>query len=129
MFHDAITTFFKNINQNYKPQLEKLLTLNFKFFDNLTAHSYAAWSITIKKSDTIIRELGFANIALCLMGLLSIIHDQWYILAAISGGLFFGFAAASNSKNEWIALLHDSIVFLTMILYLLQAWFAYIKTI
>ena len=42
MFHDAITTFFKNINQNYKPELEKLLTLNFQFFGNLTAHSYAA---------------------------------------------------------------------------------------
>jgi transposase len=42
MFHNAITTFFKNINQTNKPELEELLTLNFQFFDKNTAHSYAA---------------------------------------------------------------------------------------
>ena len=42
LFHNAITSFFKNINENNKAELEKLLTLNFQFFDNDTAHSYAA---------------------------------------------------------------------------------------
>ena len=41
-FHQAINTFFQNINQNYNPQLQKLLTLNFQFFDRNIAHSYAA---------------------------------------------------------------------------------------
>lgn len=42
LFHQAIRTFFQNINVNHKKQLEKLLTLNFQFFDNFITHSYAA---------------------------------------------------------------------------------------
>jgi transposase len=32
-FHFAITDFFQTINQKYTPNLEKLLTLNFQFFE------------------------------------------------------------------------------------------------
>ena len=42
MFHNAITSFFKNINQTNKAELQTLLTLNFQFFDKNIAHSYAA---------------------------------------------------------------------------------------
>lgn len=42
LFHQTINTFFQNINQNYLPNLQKLLTLNFQFFDNDMTHSYAA---------------------------------------------------------------------------------------
>lgn len=42
LFHQAINTFFQNININYKKQLEKLLTLKFQFFENTITHSYAA---------------------------------------------------------------------------------------
>lgn len=41
-FHSAITTFFQNINQNSKADLQNLLTLKFQFFDENIAHSYAA---------------------------------------------------------------------------------------
>jgi transposase len=41
-FHQAINTFFQNINQNHNTELHKLLTLNFQFFDKNIAHSYAA---------------------------------------------------------------------------------------
>jgi len=42
LFHQAINTFFQNINSNHKKQLQKLLTLNFQFFENTITHSYAA---------------------------------------------------------------------------------------
>ncbi len=45
LFHKAIISFFENINQTNKSELQKLLTLNFQFFNNNIAHSYAAWSI------------------------------------------------------------------------------------
>lgn len=32
-FHEAVETFFQNINQNFKQELETLLSLNFQFFD------------------------------------------------------------------------------------------------
>lgn len=41
-FHSTITTFFQNINQNNKADLQNLLTLKFQFFDENIAHSYAA---------------------------------------------------------------------------------------
>src|SRR4051794_2084788 len=41
-FHQAITSFFENINQLHQPELETLLTLKFQYFDNNVAHSYAA---------------------------------------------------------------------------------------
>lgn len=42
LFHQAINNFFQTINTNHKKQLEKLLTLNFQFFENTITHSYAA---------------------------------------------------------------------------------------
>jgi len=42
MFHQAVNSFFQNINCTPTPKLQKLLTLNFKFFDKNIAHSYAA---------------------------------------------------------------------------------------
>jgi transposase len=41
-FHQAVNDFFEKINQNHNPELQKLLTLNFQFFDKNIAHSYAA---------------------------------------------------------------------------------------
>lgn len=41
-FHQAIHHFFDNINRKHKSELQKLLTLNFQFFDKNIAHSYAA---------------------------------------------------------------------------------------
>ena len=41
-FIQAINTFFQNINTDYLPNLQKLLTLNFQFFDKGMTYSYAA---------------------------------------------------------------------------------------
>lgn len=82
------------------------------------------FKFTSQESFVVIRELGFANIALGVMGILSLVNDDWRILAAISGGIFFGLAAFQHStrkpdsKNEWIALIYDAVVFLTLLVYL-----------
>lgn len=41
-FHLAITGFFQTVNQKYNAELEKLLTLNFQFFQNQNAVIYPA---------------------------------------------------------------------------------------
>ena len=43
--HEAVETFFQNINQNFKPALETLLSLNFQFFDKTNSTIYTLWSI------------------------------------------------------------------------------------
>ena len=82
------------------------------------------FKFTHTESFVIIKELGFANIALGVMGILSLINNDWRVMAAICGGLFFGLAALQHfvrkpdSKNEWIALLYDVAVCVLVLVYL-----------
>jgi hypothetical protein len=82
-----------------------------------------------QESYIVIRELGFANISLGVMGILSVINDHWRILAAIVGSLFFGLAGVqhlfkkSDSTNEMIAMTGDLFVFIILLSYLISAIF------
>jgi hypothetical protein len=77
-----------------------------------------------KESYVVIRELGFANISLGIMGILSVLNDSWRMLAAIATGIFFGFAAMQHctkkpcSANEKVALAYDAVIFLSLLAYL-----------
>jgi hypothetical protein len=82
-----------------------------------------------QESYIVIRELGFANISLGVMGILSVINDHWRILAAITGSLFFGFAGIQHifkkpgSTNELIAMIGDLFVFIILFSYLASTIF------
>lgn len=84
------------------------------------------FKITEKESYVVVRELGYANISLGVMGILSVINDEWRIMAAVCGGLFFGFAALQHSlrkpdsRNELVALLYDAVVFIALAAWLLS---------
>jgi hypothetical protein len=75
----------------------------------------------------VIRELGFANICLGLIGMLSILQSAWRMPVALAGGLYFGLAGMLHvfkkleSRNEVIALVSDLYIFLIMLLYLLTS--------
>jgi len=77
-------------------------------------------------SFVVIRELGFANICVGLLGILSMWHPSWRDAAATTGGLYFGLAGVlhlfkkPDSRNEVIALVSDLYIFLIMLLYLLS---------
>jgi len=82
--------------------------------------------LSIKNSDTynMIRKLGFANITIGVMGILSVLHDQWRLLAAITGGLYLGLASVqhyfkkSYTPKQVIALIYDLLVFFVLFLYI-----------
>lgn len=73
----------------------------------------------------VIRELGFANICLGLIGIISILQPAWRMPVATAGGLYFGLAGMLHvfkkldSRNEVIALVSDLYIFLIMLVYLL----------
>ena len=75
----------------------------------------------------VIRELGFANICLGLIGILSLFRPDWRMPAAMAGGLYFGLAGLlhvfkkPDSRNEVIALISDFYIFLIMLLYVLAS--------
>ena len=78
-----------------------------------------------EESFVIIRELGFANICMGLMGILSFFINEWRPIAAITGGLYFGLAGIqhvvkkADSGNEVIAMISDLFLFGLMLTYLL----------
>ena len=104
----GIRLFTAGIKQSSNPEFTAT-----KIFHMKTAESFV-----------VIRELGFANIALGVMGILSVINNNWRILAAVIGGLFFGLAGLQHlfkkpdSRNELIAMLYDIAVLLVIVFYL-----------
>jgi hypothetical protein len=105
----GIRLFVAGIKQASSPEFTATKLFNLK-----SAESYV-----------IIRELGFANISLGVMGILSVINDDWRLIAAITGGLYLGFAGLQHclkkpeSLNEVVALIYDLIVFILISLYLI----------
>jgi hypothetical protein len=77
---------------------------------------YTAQVILGLKSDEsllIVRELGFANVAFGLSGLLSIYFSGWSVPIALAGGIFYGLAGGNHAlqshrgKLENVAMVSD----------------------
>ena len=68
----------------------------------------------------IVREVGFANLAIGTLGLLSLAVPSWVVPAAIVGGLYYGLAGLGHvmRKNrnfkEQTALISDLLIFLLL---------------
>jgi hypothetical protein len=69
-----------------------------------------------RAAHTIVRELGFANLSMGTLGLLSLAYAGWIVPAAIVGGLYYGFAGLGhlvrNNRNaqEQTALVSDLLI-------------------
>jgi len=68
----------------------------------------------------LVREIGFGNLAIGTLGILSLFYPDFLVPAAIVGGLFYGLAGAGHivrkDKNvkEQIALVSDLAIFLLL---------------
>ncbi len=84
----------------------------------------------IKGSDQliIVQELGFANLSMGVLGIVSIFNDGWIMPSAIAGCLFIGLAGIrhmfSRERNllENTAMLSNLIIFLILLVYLIDAF-------
>jgi hypothetical protein len=95
-----------------------------------TRPSFTASTILgVKDPDAgkIVVELGYANIAMGLLGVLSlIISSAWIVPAGLAGGLFLGMAGlkhvtnAQRNTKENVALATDLIVFVMVAIYLIS---------
>ena len=78
----------------------------------------------------IVQELGFANLAFGIVGILTLPIASWLVPAALAGGVFLGLAGirhvAKPAKNtkEWIATLTDLLVAAVALACVLYAWLA-----
>ncbi|GAO43140.1 DUF6790 family protein [Flavihumibacter petaseus] len=82
---------------------------------SFTAHKI--FHFTGTDSYAVIRELGFANICLGLMGIISISRPDWRMPAAFASGLYYGLAGLLHiikkptGINEAVAMWTDLIIF------------------
>jgi hypothetical protein len=74
----------------------------------------------------IVRELGFANLSMGLLGLGSLWHKESIVPAAVVGGLYYGLAGLGHvpqpQKNlkEYTAMISDGFAFLVLLAFVLS---------
>jgi len=106
----GIHLFFKGIKLASAPQFTGLSLSSFK-----NSERYL-----------LLLELGFANMALGSMGILSVINDQWRLIAAIAAAIYFGLAdmlrllKKPGGRHELVALLYNLLVFAGLVGYLIS---------
>ena len=68
----------------------------------------------------IVREVGFANLSMGLLGLLSLWRSEWLIPASIVGGLYYGLAGVGHlggkerNARETLAMVTDFVPFVVL---------------
>jgi len=73
-----------------------------------------------EKSYPIVREVGFSNISLGVLGILSFFFSDFRLAAAVTGGLYFGLAGFlrllyKRDKNEVFTTITDFLIFLVLL--------------
>jgi hypothetical protein len=69
-----------------------------------------------EESHVVVRELGFANAAIAVVGVGSIIFPAWVTAGALAGGIFYGLADVNHAlrphrnRLEAIAMISDLFV-------------------
>lgn len=75
----------------------------------------------------IVRELGFANLAMGLLGICSLFRAGWIVAAALVGGLYYGLAGMGHlfhknrNAKEYVAIISDGFVFLLLLVFLVNS--------
>ena len=106
----GIRLFFKGVRLASTPQMTGLSVSSFRS----------------RESYLLLLELGFANMALGSMGILSVINDQWRLIAAIAGAIYFGLAdmlrllKKTDGRHERVALIYNILVFLGLVAFMVS---------
>lgn len=85
------------------------------------------FSIRDRASFVIVRELGFANLSMGLLGICSVFRPGWIVPAAIVGGLYYGLAGAGHifqrhrNAKEYMAMISDGFAFLVLTVFVLNS--------
>jgi hypothetical protein len=77
----------------------------------------------------IVREVGFGNLAMGILGICCLSRSEWLVPAAIVGGLYYGFAGLGHvpqkekNSKEWTAMASDLLVCLLLAIFVCKALF------
>jgi small-conductance mechanosensitive channel len=74
----------------------------------------------------LVREIGFGNLAMGLLGLASFLKPEWLVPAAIVGGLYYGLAGLGHlfkggrNTKENVAMLTDFLAFVVLAIFVVM---------
>lgn len=77
-----------------------------------------------KAAHIVVQELGFANLAMGVLAIVTLAAPQWVAAAALAGAIFYGLAGARHvlkggqNRNEMIAAVSDIFIFAVLAAYL-----------
>ena len=80
------------------------------------------------ESYPIVREVGFANLAVGTLGICSLYRPAWILPAALVGGLYFGLAGLlhlfrkDRNAIEQTVLVTDAFAFLVLLVVVVRGW-------
>ena len=83
-----------------------------------------------RRSFAIVRDLGFANLCMGLLGICSLFRAGWIVPAALVGGLYYGLAGVGHifhkrkNAKEYMAMISDGFVFLVLLIFLLNTLYS-----
>jgi hypothetical protein len=72
-------------------------------------------------SFAIVREVGFANLSMGILGICSVVRFGWIVPAAVVGGLYYGLAGlghlirSEKNSKEYLPLISDFFIFLVLL--------------
>ena len=72
-------------------------------------------------SFAIVREVGFANLSMGILGICSVVRFGWTVPAAVVGGLYYGLAGlghlirSEKNSKEYLPLISDFFIFLVLL--------------
>jgi len=104
----------------------RLFTAGFKQATNPAFTLENIFDIQNKESQVVVRELGFANICMGFLGIISLFIEQFRLSAAITGGLYFGLTGLlhvfkkRDNKNETFAMVSDLFIFILMLVFVIE---------
>ena len=104
----------------------RLLLAGLSQIFNPTMTSRTILGLESSDANIVVQELGFANLAIGAVGIISLLMPLWLLPAALTGGLFLGLAGirhvmkAERNARENIALVTDLIVSAAAILFVLR---------
>jgi hypothetical protein len=85
------------------------------------------FSIRDRASFVIVRELGFANLSMGILGICSVFRAGWIVPAAIVGGLYYGLAGvghvfqAHRNAKEYMAMISDGFAFFVLAVFVVNS--------
>ena len=102
----------------------RLLLAGLRQIANPEFTAQTIFDVKEKAALTIVQELGFGNLAIGLLGALTLLNAQWIAPAAIVGGLFYGLAGIKHlmkgdrNATENIAMVSDLFIAVVLAIYL-----------